>query len=170
MAHILVVYYSLTGHTRQVARQIASASGADIDPIVDVAGRQYKPWDMFWLGMRAIFQRPEPIQEPIFDPRDYDLVILGTPVWAGRMAPPVMTYLKQHLGQLKQVALFCTEGGANGERALRQIAELTGLEPKAQLIVTEAELKTGAVQDEVKTFVAALGVKASSGTGHQSAA
>jgi flavodoxin len=91
MAHILVVYYSLTGHTRQVARQIAETCGADIDPIVDVAGRQYRPWDMFRLGMQAIFRRGDDIREAIFDPSDYDLVVIGTPVWAGRMASPVLT-------------------------------------------------------------------------------
>lgn len=159
MAHVLVVYYSLTGHTRQVARLIAESCEADIDPIVDVAGRQFKRWDIFWLGMQAIFHRADVIREAIFDPRDYDLVIIGTPVWAGRMASPVLTYLKQHQGQLKQVALFCTEGGSNGARALAQVAELTGLSPKAQLIVTEPELAAGTMPDKVTSFVAALDLK-----------
>jgi hypothetical protein len=53
---------------------------------------------------------------------------------------------------------------------LRQIAELSGLVPKAQLIVTEPELASGAAGDKIKAFVAALDLTKLSTAGRQSAA
>ena len=170
MARILVVYYSLTGHTRQVATSIAQACGADIEPILDVAGRQPKPSDLFWLGLRALLHRAEDIREPKFDPANYDMVIIGTPVWAGNMASPVRTYVTRYQGKLKRLALFCTEGGANGDRALGRIAQMLGLVPSAQLIITEPELASGAHGHKIDEFVASLDLPKPSADTHQSAA
>jgi flavodoxin len=158
MQRVLVVYYSLTEHTRQVAEAIASACGADIERISDVAGRQFKPSSMPWLVIQALLRRKVPIRERQREPAGYDLVIIGTPVWAGSMTPPVRTYIEESLGQIKQLATFCTEGGANGERALKQVADLAALPSRAQLIVTEAELKSGAHVSKTRDFVKAVGL------------
>ena len=88
--------------------------------------------------------------------RAYDLVVLGTPVWAGRMASPMRAYIAQERGRFKRIALFCTEGGANGERAMAQVAQLCGKEPVATLIVTERDLGSGADHQKVADFVKAL--------------
>lgn len=156
MRRLLVVYYSLTGHTRQVAEKLAGICGADLEVIEDVAGRRFRPTDLFWLGMQAVLGRSEPIKPQHHDPAEYDLVLIGTPNWAGAMATPVRTYVKANTGRLNQVALFCTEGGRNGEKALAQIAQLARVTPKAQLVITEPELQSGAFEAKVKSFLDAL--------------
>ena len=44
-------------------------------------------------------------------PADYDLIVVGTPVWAGRPTPAIITYLKKNSLAGKKVALFFTQGG-----------------------------------------------------------
>ena len=90
------------------------------------------------------------------DPADFDLVVIGTPVWAARVAPPVRSFIEKNRGKLKNVALFCTEGSTNGAHALGQAAELIGSAPRAELIVTEAELASGAYRGKVEEFVKAI--------------
>lgn len=170
MQRVLVVYYSLTEHTHQVAQAIASTCGADIERITDMAGPRSRPSGMVWLVVQALFRRTVPIQPRRHEPADYDLVILGTPVWAGSMTPAVRAYIEQAPGQIKQLATFCTEGGANGERALKQVADLVGLPARAQLIVTEAELKSGAYATRVRDFVGKLGLPVQQPTTSESAA
>ncbi|MDR3472519.1 MAG: flavodoxin [Devosia sp.] len=153
MARVLVVYFSLTGHTKQIAEAIAGALHADLDPIADAANRTFSPSHMIWFAMEAILQQMPQIHEPRHDPSEYDVVVIGTPVWAGRVAPPVHTYIDRYKAQFKHLALFCTEGGANGEHALKQMAELAGFEPKAQLIVTEGELAAATFAPKVEAFV-----------------
>ena len=118
-----------------------------------MAERRYKPTDMFWLGMQAVFGRSEPIKPPHYDPAQYDLVLIGTPNWAGAMATPVRSYLKANQGRFLQVGLFCTEGGHNGEKALAQVAAFCHFEPKAELVITEAELASGAFRAKVNGFL-----------------
>ena len=44
-------------------------------------------------------------------PADYDLIIVGTPVWAGRPTPAICTYLKKNDFSGKKIAIFLTQGG-----------------------------------------------------------
>jgi len=100
--------------------------------------------------------RPSDIHPARFDPADYDLVIVGTPVWAGQMSPPVRTYLDHYSAQFKRLAVFCTEGGVNGEHALKEMTDLARLKPQAELIVNEPELSSGAYKDKVNAFTDSL--------------
>ena len=152
MANVLVAYFSLTGHTKQVAESIGTQLHADIDQIVDSAERTFTPTHMIWFAMEALLQQSPEIHDPRHDPSEYDLVIIGTPVWAGGVAPPVRTYVQRYAAQFKRMAVFCTEGGANGDHALNQIAELAGAQPVARLIVTEAELTSGASKQKIEAF------------------
>ena len=61
-------------------------------------------------------------------------------------------YIAGHKSKLNQVAFFCTEGGAGGNRAFRQMADLIGKQPVATLEVTESDLKTGAEKQKLSTF------------------
>ena len=49
-------------------------------------------------------------------PKDYDLIVVGTPMWNKRITPAVRTYLKENSFSEKKVALFCTNLGSQPER------------------------------------------------------
>jgi flavodoxin len=151
----LVAYYSWTGHTQQIAEAIAAAIGADVEAIREARPRAgaLAYLRSIWEALRA---KPAPILAPAKDAAAYDLVVLGTPVWAGRMASPLRTYIEQQGGKLLRVAVFCTEGGASGEKAIAQVAALCGKQPVASLIVTERDLKSGDYRQKAQEFVKAL--------------
>lgn len=107
----LVVYYSRTGNTKKVAEKMAEVLKCDLDEIQDQKNRS----GIFgWLrgGVDAFNRRLTQIRHEK-DPKKYDLVIIGTPVWAGTMTPAVRTYLEQN--EFKKVAFFCTYGGQEGK-------------------------------------------------------
>ncbi len=155
MSKILVAYYSWTGHTRQIAEAIAGELGADVEEIMEVRPRS--GWFAFlYSAWEVLREHVVPIKVPLKDPFAYDLVVIGTPVWAGRMASPVRAYVTQERHKFSRIALFCTEGGANGEKALAQISQLCGKEPAATLVVTERDLSSGAYSQKVVGFTKAL--------------
>ncbi|MGI9405380.1 MAG: flavodoxin family protein, partial [Hyphomicrobiaceae bacterium] len=136
----LVVYYSLTGHTKSIADGVAAHCNADIEQIRDVKERK-GAWAMLSTGGEAFLRRPAAIQPAVVDPGQYDLTVLGTPVWAWTMSSPMRTYIKQHASRFNQVAYFCTEGGTGGERTFRHMSDLIGKQPVATLEITETDLK-----------------------------
>lgn len=155
MAKILVAYYSLTGHAERVAKELASRLGADLEPIRDEASRQGA-----FGHLRSIFDvvcgRSPAILPGKLDASQYDLVILGAPVWAQSIAAPMRTYAKRNREKMKNVAVYCTEMGEGGERALNQLKTLCGKEPRGTMIVLEKELQSGAYADKIGGFLKAI--------------
>ncbi len=140
---ILVVYYSRSGHTKQIAQQIAQTLGADIEAIVDPTDRSGL-LGYLRSGYQAYRERTVEIGPAVHDPSAYDLVVIGTPIWNMAVSPPVRSYVSRELGRLPAVAFFCTCGGRGGERAFAQMARVCGKGPAATLIVREAELARSA--------------------------
>jgi len=151
-ARILVVFHSRTGTTRRVAQAIADSLKADIEEIVDRKQRTGL-FGYLGAGRDAMRRRLTPIGEPARDPSGYDLVIVGTPIWVGRMSSPVRSYLDRHRGRFAAAGFFCTCGGRNNEGALfADMAEVSGCAPRAVLVVTDAEEAKGAEWARVRTF------------------
>ena len=151
----LVVYYSRSGNTRQVAEAIAQELGAVVEEIVD---RKKRSGAMGFAGggKDALFKKLTQIDEPTNDPSAFELVLIGTPVWAGRMAPAVRTWLSRFRDCLPQIAFFATAGGQSGAGTFEGMGELCGKQPVDTLSFTEKQLKAEDWRAEVHRFVAGL--------------
>jgi hypothetical protein len=65
-------------------------------------------------GRDASTKKLTDIDEVKFDPASYDLVIVGTPVWASTLSAPVRTYLTKLKERFNRIAFYCTCGGGKG--------------------------------------------------------
>jgi hypothetical protein len=137
---VLVVYYSRTGNTASVAEGLARASEADTEAIAASVPRRGVVGYLF-SGFEALFERESLILPPQRDPRDYDIVLVGGPIWNSTISSPVRSYLKRFASSLPDVAFFVTSGGGEDARALQQMAELSGKKPLAVLGLRERDLK-----------------------------
>ena len=124
----LVVYYTRTGNTKFVAETVATELAADTEEVIDMRKRQ---GTLGWLtaGRDAMGEKETEIAPTKRTPTDYDLVIVGQPVWAGNPTPAIRTYLKKNDFLGKKVALFFTDAG------MRQALEKTkALMPNATFV------------------------------------
>ena len=157
MSNTLVVYYSLTGHTRQIAEAIAAAHDADLEVIEDtfdrgtVLGHPRSAIEGL-LGLRSS------ITPPKHDLSEYDLVVVGTPVWSARLASPVRAYLSQQRASLERVAFFCTQGGIGGKWALRDMTKVSGQWPIARMIISDRQLNTPVAEEKITLFMSEIGM------------
>ena len=96
MRDILCMYYSRTGATRQAMTEIAQALDAELVELTDGVDRQgargYLRSGMDAMRRATLPLAPYETERPL---SEYRLVILGTPVWAGRCASPVRALLKR---------------------------------------------------------------------------
>lgn len=106
----LIVYYTRSGNTRFVAETIAAEIGSDVEEVVDLKKRSGV---LGYLsgGSAARRGKETEIAPTKKSPSEYDLVIVGSPIWAGRRAPAITTYLKMNDVSGKKVAVFFTQGG-----------------------------------------------------------
>jgi len=133
-ANVLVVYYSRTGTTQRVAERLAHWLGCDVEALRDRASRR-GVLGALRSGVEAAFGMLAWLAPPLHDPGDYDVVLVGTPVWTAAVSSPVRTYLGQHRFRFRNVAFFCTCGGTGSRRALRQMAATCHRRPLATLVV-----------------------------------
>jgi flavodoxin len=155
MRRILVVYYSRTGYTRALAGEVVSALEADVDQLDDRRDRN-GPWGYLRCAREALKKRTIDLLPAAYDPSHYDLVVLGTPVWAGNLSSPLRSYIVAHRAQLPQVAFFCTQGGSGAQKVLRDMAELCGKPPVATLVVTDHEIERRDYSGKLGAFVSAV--------------
>ncbi len=155
MAKDLVVYYSRSGTTRKVARQIAELLQADVEEIADTKDRKGLTG---WLGSArdALLRRSADIEPAENDPADYDMVLIGTPVWGGTVSSPVRAYLEQQAGRLPEVAFFLTTGGSGVQRTFEKMAELAGQKPVAALGLRARDVHKGRHRGDVLKFIERL--------------
>ena len=128
----LVVVYSRTGYTRTVAQAIAEELGCDLEEIRDTKDRDGVT-GYFGSGKDALLKKEAEIEPPEHDAGDYDLVVMGTPVWAATISSPVRAYLANHLPDGPELGFFLTTGGTGIDRTFRHMREMTGKDPLATL-------------------------------------
>jgi len=124
-----VIYYSFEGNSTFVARQIAKQIKADIVQIEITDNKKRKGLAKYlWGGKQVIFKIIPEIKPVNFNAELYDLIIFGSPVWAGSPAPAIKTFLSQTKISGKKIALFLCHGGGAG-KAMDKLKEmLTGNE------------------------------------------
>ena len=139
----LIVYYSLQGNTQYAAEQIAERLGADTLRLVPVKKFPDKGFRKFLWGGKSAVMAEKPELEPYrFDAESCDRVIIGFPVWASNVAPPIRTFVKDHDISGKRVAAFACEGGSGAEKAFEKLKSAIGIDAlEAELVLIDPKAK-----------------------------
>ena len=156
----IIVYYSMSGNTDFAAREIASRLGADtlrIEPEKSYPDKGFKKF--FWGGKSAVMAETPPLRPYRFAAEDYEQVILGFPVWAGNLAPPLRTFLRDNAAALaeKRVAAFACQSGSGAEKAFARLEALLGRPLCAELILIDPKTRPAADNEaKLRDFCGAL--------------
>jgi flavodoxin len=136
----VILYYSRTQKTALVAKTIAEKIGADTLEIMDLKNRagflSYVNASADALRENKTNIKPDPV-----DISDYGLVYIGTPTWAGKPAPAIITLIDKCDLKGKDVILFATMGSRSGSRVLGRMEEK--VEARGGRMVNSFLMKTG---------------------------
>ena len=119
MSNILCIYYSRTGNTRKAMEEIAQALDAELVEITDGLDRSGTSG---WLrsGMDAMRRSTEPLkpfetERPL---QEYQLVIVGSPVWAGRCSSVARSFMIKYGKKLTNAAYVVTRGSEKRDESI----------------------------------------------------
>ena len=149
---ILVVYYSRTGVTRKVARAVAESLAADSEELIDTKNRS-GPIGFAVAAKDAALKKTVPIQPPQKVPGDYDLVVIGTPVWADTISTAVRAYLGDHGGDIRKAAVFCTTHTSGIEKATGAMEAMIGGEVLARAGFRQKHVKRDKHVEALNAFL-----------------
>jgi len=110
-----VIFYSYSGITRGVAEGIRNASGCDLIEV-----RTKKPYTSFSVYTTGVLHSRkgtcDPIEPAVIDVSAYDLLIIGSPVWAWKPAPAINAAVQALRGcEGRMAVIFTTCSNQPGE-------------------------------------------------------
>lgn len=154
---MLVIFYSETGNTKHIAESISKSFNCDIEEIKENKHR------------KGIFKTIIEIKDAILgnesdickcerDPSEYDIVIIGTPVWASHVTPAIRTYISKNKDKIKCTAFFNTHGTEKVKvsRVFKDFEKIIAKKPKALMDISKAEIKNGDYEKKIEIFGADL--------------
>lgn len=146
----LVVYYSLEGNTKFIAESIADEIKADIfklEPVKDIENSGFVKYLLG--GSQVMFKKTPQLKTITQDIEDYDIIFIGTPVWAWNFSPPIRTFLSDVKISKKQIALFCCCQGQAGKTFQNMKRFLNNNEILGEKVFIEP-LRNDKIQEETK--------------------
>ena len=113
LGKVLVVYYSWTGHTQDIAEQIATLTKADVYRVQ--TSEVFKSSPSFYMRVKKDLKNKQyPQLAGLPDVSNYETIIVGGPVWWYTMATPLYSLLGQVDFNGKKVIPFSTQGSNPG--------------------------------------------------------
>lgn len=128
---VLVVYFSVTGNTKDIAEKIASVTNADIYEIVPA--QEYTDDDINWHddNSRTSHEQNDPAARPEIasDPvslEGYSIIYIGFPIWWGEEPRIMDTFVEQYNFDGINMIPFCTSGSSGIGNSGKNLEENAG--------------------------------------------
>jgi flavodoxin len=151
----IVIFYSRTGNTRKIAHAIAEKLKCPSEEIFDTKDRRGIRGYLS-AGRDATLRKLTQIKPIAHDPANYDIIIIGTPIWAWTISTPIRTYLEQNKKAFKKIAFFCTMGGSGSERAFAEMKKICANKPLATLALTAKEAIKNKFEEKIIKFALSI--------------
>ena len=157
----LVVYYSATGNTAQVAQYIADATGGDLFEIQPV--EPYTDDDLNWTDDNSRVSQEhadeslrdvELVADTLENWEQYDTVFIGYPIWWGIAAWPVNGFVQANDFSGKTVIPFCTSTSSGLGQSGQLLADMAGTGDWQE----GQRFRSGVSQEDVQSWVEELGL------------
>jgi menaquinone-dependent protoporphyrinogen IX oxidase len=154
----IFIYYSFQGHTKNIAQKLKERypSVKLLEIKEDKKSKEGIISKFFWLGKQFLVNPT--LAEYIFEPSKYEMVIVGTPVWANTLPPALKKFIEKEKENLihKEFVFVANHGGGPG-KIIERLSSALG-DPKVIISVLfdqrKAFLKkTG---EEIETFLIEL--------------
>lgn len=154
----LIIYYSMSGNTRQTAETIADKlkrKGSEVD-LIEIKPQKAYPdkgaQKYIWGGRAAMMGAAPKLESYDFDPEQYDTVLIGSPIWASRVAPPINSFIKENISQIKskKLGFFVCYSGGGADKALDRVKkQIKEGKPVSELILIDPKDKPDPDNDKL---------------------
>lgn len=165
MNRILVVTYSHTGTSLRLAQGLCGLRGWALGSIEEAAPR-HGAMGTFSCVLDSLLHRSPAIEYFGPPPSQFDAVVLVSPIWVGRLAGPMRSFVTRYRNQLPAIAVVSVMGSSGAPNAVAEIGTLLHRPPLLSAAFTQREVEDGTFSQRLKAFSAEL-VKAEGKTGGQ---
>jgi flavodoxin len=155
---ILVVFYSRSGRTKKIAKNLSAQLKCDMEEIFDIKNRKGIA-GFLSAGTDANLRKLTVLKEIKKNPSLYDLIIIGTPVWSSNISTPVRTYISLYKKDFKDVAFFCNRLGSDATKIFSDMENICQKKPITLMELTSREIIRNIYTHKLKEFVEKIKAK-----------
>lgn len=148
----LIAYYSRTKVTKKIIDEIESKIDCDIEEITTPVKYEGK-LGYIRGGKDGMSEKIVPLNPTKFNPSEYDVVILAGPIWAGKIANPVISYINEKKNELPNVKFIVTAKSSNFESTNNQLEKYVGKKPLKILNLTQKEVGKKTYLEQLAEFL-----------------
>jgi len=152
---IRIIFYSYSGNTRGVAEKVRDACGGDLVEVKPESN--YSSLTAYTIGCyRAMKGISDPIDPETIDITSDDVIVIGTPVWAGRATPAINAAVAALVGcSGKKAVVFATCGKDGGESLplLKKALEERGVKVVGEFVFDRTSLKD---PEQINAMISAI--------------
>lgn len=155
----LVVYYSYSGNTAKLAKEIHDRVGGDLVEIKTSFAYPEQYETMVEVAKKQLqdgFRPPLDMRMPNIS--DYDVIYLGFPNWWSTMAAPVYTFVEQAKLDGKTILPFLTHGGGGAGHTIQDLKKLVP-QAKVQDALVVSGSRAGSSGEAVDKWLGGMGIK-----------
>jgi flavodoxin len=159
--NILILYFSYSGNCDFVAQQIKAQTSATLLRLELQDEKKHTGFLKYLWGGRMVMMNKKPALKPFtIDVNQYDLIIIGTPVWAGSPSPVFRSFFEQQPVTGKKIALFCCYAGNYGKTFATLKSTLPGNEFVGEIdFANPSTQKAPEFSKRLKDWLASLSIK-----------
>jgi hypothetical protein len=151
-----VVYYSMSGKSRQTAQEIADVLKVPVVTIIEDRHRKYNLAGFISGILDSLLRRKPAVHLSAAVPASNRVILCG-PIWAGRIAGPVRSWLDSQGQQLADLVWVPHSGSAREwPKAIEEIELLTGRAPDLIEPFSEKDFASGEAANKARQFAARL--------------
>jgi flavodoxin len=151
MSKILVVVYSHTGTSRRLARVLVDLQRWSLGHVWETRPRSGLAGSVRCV-MDSLLRRGPTVRYDGPNPGAFDAVVLVSPIWAGRLAGPMRSFVASHKDALRDVAVISVMGGRGASHAAAEVCRLIGRATLMEADFSSQDVDDGSFAARLEAF------------------
>ena len=152
---VLIVYYTRTGYTEKIINQLSKKIDADIEIIDDnkdrsgIIGYVKSAFD-------NIKKNTPKINKLKHNPRNYDMIVIATPVWVSKMAAPIRSFVNKYKNDINKAIFITSQKGPVLEKVFDDMRDVLTKKEIFSIGFREKEIDKNIYQEKINKIIEIL--------------
>lgn len=153
----LIVYFSWGGNTQTVANEVHNLIGGDIVEVETVEPYPDSYEELRPIAYEELDNGGRELKTVVENMDEYDTLIVGSPIWGGRLTPPMKRFLESYDLSGKTIAPFTTHQGSGLGQS---VADIRSVCPNSTIVTGLAinATQAGSSRDVVDSWLRQIGI------------
>ena len=118
------LYFSFTGNGDFLAELLKDKGYTPIKAELIKEPKKIGFFQILKYGGRAMMNKKEKLKDLEFNPKEEDIVIVGSPIWNDRLSTPITTVLDKYSLNKETTKFILYPAGEGTKKSLKQIAKM----------------------------------------------